>query len=129
MIRGPTSGPHELKTAQALAIAGYNVHFIQKSEVAYEKTADVFLDGAKWEFTAPTADNLKAVERNLERVRWQSANIVFDCRRMKKLPDGAIEREVRKQTSVIEGVAKVLYINKHGKIIDIKLNRIVICPS
>ncbi len=117
---GANVWPHELKTAQALAEFGFAVHFVKKSEVAYEKTADTFIDGVRWEFKAPTADNLKAIERNLKRGRWQSENIVFDCRRMKKLPDNAIKREVRKQAFTLSGIAKVLYVNKHGKVIDIK---------
>lgn len=80
---GANIWPHELKTAQALAEGGFDVNFVKKSEVDYEKTADTFIDGAKWELKAPTADNLKAIERNLKRRRWQSENIIFDCRRMR----------------------------------------------
>lgn len=111
---------HELRTAKALASAGYIVEFTRKSNVKYEKTADTFINGVPWEFKAPTADRLKAIERNIKRARWQSENIVFDCRRMKKLPDAAIEREVRKQAFAISRVSKVLYINKHGEVITIK---------
>ena len=70
--------------------------FIRRSEEQRVTSADAVIDGLVWEMKAPTADNLKAVERNLKRGRWQSENIVFDCRRMKKVPDAAIEREVRK---------------------------------
>ncbi len=111
---------HELRTAEALAAAGYTVMFVKKSEVDYEKTADTLINGIRWEFKSPTADNLKTVERNLKRARWQSGNIVFDCRRMRKLPDHAIEREVRKQAHAIPHIAKLLYVNKQGEIIDIK---------
>ena len=50
---------------------------------------------------APTADNLKAVKRNLKRERWQSERIIFDCRRVKRVPDTAIEREVRKRAFAV----------------------------
>jgi len=69
---------------------------------------------------APTADNLKAVERNVIRGRWQSENIIFDCHRMKKLPDAAIEREVSKQAFAVPRIKRLRYANKRGQVIDIK---------
>ena len=95
--QGVNVWPHELKTAQSFAAIGKDVEFIRRSEEQRVTSADAVIDGLVWEMKAPTADNLKAVERNLERGRWQSENIIFDCRRMKKVPDAAIEREVRKQ--------------------------------
>lgn len=112
--------PHEMRTAESLAEARHVVEFVRKSEVDHVKTADTLIDGESWEFKSPTAENLKAVERNLKRGRWQSKNIVFDCRRMKKVPDEAIQREVRKQSNEVSGISRLLYINKHGKVIDIK---------
>ena len=61
-----------------------------------------------------------AVERNLKRARWQSGNIVFDSRRMKGIPDAAIERELRKWSSELSGVSHVLFVNRHGVVIDVK---------
>lgn len=55
---------HELRTAKALADAGYSVKFVRKNSIKHEKTADTLTDGIPWEFKAPTADNLKAIERN-----------------------------------------------------------------
>ena len=110
--------PHERKTAQALARAGYDVEFVKKSEEAYATTADVLIDGTLWEMKSPTASNIKAIERNLKRARWQSG-IVFDSRRMKNLPDAAIERELRKCAASINGVRRVLFVNRHGVVIDI----------
>lgn len=112
--------PHERKTAQALACAGYDVEFVKKSEEAYATTADVLIGGKLWEMKSPTASNIKAVERNLKRARWQSCNVVFDSRRMKNLPDAAIERELRKWAAEIDGVKRVLFVNRHGSVIDIK---------
>ena len=45
--------------------------------------------------------------------------IVFDSRRMKGLPDEAIMREVKTQAVFITEITDVIYINKHGKCIDI----------
>ena len=112
--------PHEQKTAEALACAGYVVKFIRQSEIPYEKTADVLINGERWEFKAPTAANLKAIERNLKRGRWQSSCIVFDSRRMKGLPDKAILREVTKRAFEVPHVDKLLYVSKQGSVVDIK---------
>lgn len=112
--------PHEYKTALALARAGYTVEFVKKSDRACESTADVAMDGCLWEMKSPTASNIKAVERNLKRARWQSGNIVFDSRRMKGIPDATIERELKKWSSEIGGVVRILFVNRHALVIDIK---------
>lgn len=112
--------PHEHKTAQALARAGYDVEFVRKSDVPYATSADVLIDGKLWEMKSPTASSVKAVERNLKRARWQSGCIILDSRRMKGVPDAAVERELRKYASEIDGVVHVLFVNRHGAVIDIK---------
>ena len=75
---------HEFKTAEALAAASYTVEFVRKSENFRARSADTIINGETREMKAPTADKLKAVERNLKRGRLRSSNIVFDSRRMKK---------------------------------------------
>lgn len=55
--------PHELKTAEALARAGYTVEFIRRSEEQRAKSADVLINGILWEMKAPTSSNMKAVEK------------------------------------------------------------------
>lgn len=112
--------PHEYKTALALARTGCTVEFVRKSDKAYETTADVLIEGCLWEMKSPTASSIKAVERNLKRARWQSGNIIFDSRRMKNVPDAAIERELRKWSGEIDGVVRVLFVNRHAAVIDIK---------
>ena len=112
--------PHELKTAQAFAAVGKDVEFVRRNEGERMTSADAIIDGLIWEMKAPTADNLKAIERNLKRGRWQSENIIFDCRRMKKVPDAAIEREVRKQAFAVPRIKRLRYVNKHGQVVDIK---------
>ena len=111
--------PHELRTADALARAGHVVEFVRKNDTPHEKTADALVDGVLWEFKAPRSSHLSAVERNLKKGRRQSSYIVFDGRRMKGIPDHAIEREVRALYKRLENVDKLLYVNKHGQIIDI----------
>lgn len=113
--------PHERTTAESLAEAGYIVEFVKKSEIDYEKSADVFLDGVLWEFKAPRASNTKAIERNLRRGLEQSPCIAFDRRRMKGIPDSAVERELRICAETrIKKLHHVIFINRHGDVIDIK---------
>lgn len=111
---------HELKTAESLAKRGFTIEFVKKRQGDHEKSPDILMNGSLWEIKAPTASNLKAVERNLKRGRWQSSNLVFDCRRMKKLPEQAIRHEVEKQTLALSGIDHVLYITKSGEVITIK---------
>ncbi|WP_418253057.1 hypothetical protein [Gordonibacter urolithinfaciens] len=112
--------PHEQRTAQALARAGHTVQFVKKSEDPYATSADVLIDGVLWEMKSPTSGKLRMVERNLRRAAHQSSNIVFDSRRMKNVPDAAIERELRKWSSELRGVSHVLFVNRHGAVIDVK---------
>ena len=96
------------------------MEFVRRSEEKRAKSADALIDGVLWEMKAPTADNLKAIERNLKRGRWQSGSIVFDCRRMKKVPGHAIEREVRKQAFALQRIVHVKFVDKRGSAIDIR---------
>lgn len=118
---GANPWPHELKTAEALSAAGHTVEFIKKSEVDHEHTADVYLDGVLWEMKAPRGSLMKRVEKNIRRGLRQSRNIIFDCRRMKDLPDTAIERELRTcANGRVKGLEHLIFINRKGKEIAIK---------
>ena len=111
--------PHEEATAKILALYGHDVEFIRKSNRDREHSADAYVDGEKWEFKAPKSKFLAAVERNLRRAKNQSSRIVFDSRRMKGIPDKAIMRESLSKAPLISGVSRIIYIDKHGKCIDI----------
>lgn len=111
--------PHELKTAEALANAGYTVEFIQASTRENERSADALINGQKWEFKAPRSSLIKAVERNLKKANRQCDRIVFDSRRMKHVPDRAIVRELEKRLSIQKSIKAILFVNRHGLVIDI----------
>ena len=117
---GANVWPHEYQTAMALARAGYNVEFILKSNVARQTSADAYIEGIKWEMKAPTSAKLSAVEDNLKKASRQSCYIVFDSRRMKRLPDKAIERELRTQLDKSKVIRRILFVNRHGQVIDIE---------
>ena len=112
--------PHEEATAKALALAGFNVEFIRKSERKDETSADAYIDGEKWEMKAPRSGKLSAVEDNLKKASRQADKVVFDSRRMKRIPDNAIERELAVKSHVNKSVTRVKFVNRYGKVIDIK---------
>lgn len=110
----------EYETAQALAKAGLTVEFIRRSEENRRTSADAVINGLVWEMKAPKADNARAIDRNLRRALHQSTYIIFDSRRMKKLPDAVIERELRKHAQEMRSIKHLWFINRRREIIDIK---------
>lgn len=113
--------PHELETAKALALAGMTVEFIRRSEEQHATSADVLIDGIQWEMKAPKGESIKIVERNLRRAIRQSTCIIFDSRRIKRIPDKAIERELRTCCAGrVKGIRHLLFVNRHTDVIDIK---------
>ena len=111
---------HEIKTAQALAAAGYAVKFIPKELGMRVKSADVMVDDMKFEMKAPKSARLSAVERNLKRAYHQSTNIIFDSRRIKNLSDRVIEKELRKQSNLTKKIKCLLFVNRSGSVLIIK---------
>lgn len=49
--------PHELKTAEALATAGYTIEFVRRSEERRAQSAGVLIFGEVWEMKAPRSIN------------------------------------------------------------------------
>jgi hypothetical protein len=112
--------PHEELTAKALAMAGFSVKFIRKSERNCEPSADCYIDDEKWEMKAPRSAKLSAVEDNLKKASKQADKIVFDSRRMHRIPDKAVERELATKSCVNKSITHVKFVNRHGEVIDIK---------
>lgn len=112
--------PHELQTATALATVGYTVEFVRKSEVDHVATPDVLIDGVRWEFKSPKSGKPDMILKNLRRALHQSDCVVFDCRRMKRLPNQVIEREVRLRANELKSLKHLIYINRHGDVMTIK---------
>lgn len=118
---GANVWPHELKTAEALAAAGYSVEFIRRSEEQRVTSADVIIGGVIWEMKAPKASNMKAVEKNLRKAMDQSDCAIFDSRRMKGIPDHAIERELRIcAAGRVKKLRRLLFVNRKSQVIGIK---------
>lgn len=75
-----------METAKALALAGYDIVFVDRPDKQGERVADILMDGDTWEMKSPRSDSLKAIERNVKRARNQSPCVVLDSRRMRKSP-------------------------------------------
>lgn len=120
----PYPKDHELFSARALAKAGHYVVFLRPDNRKGVKTADILLDGICYEIKSPLG-SLGAVERNLKRASKQSSNIVFDCRRMKVKSTPAILREIRQHIKKQRLIKSVLFINQHGKVLDLTDSKLV----
>lgn len=69
---------------------------------------------------APRGATLDVVDRNLRRAAKKSQNVIFDSRRIKNIPDTAIERELTMRLNTIAKIDKIIFITRHAKIIDIE---------
>lgn len=112
--------PHEMKTAEALARAGFTLEFIRRSEEQRATSADVIIDGLVWEMKAPKSDKLRRVQRSLRNALHQSQNVIFDSRRMKGIPDAPIERELRKYAAELRKLKHLMFVNRKGEVLVIK---------
>lgn len=117
---GTSVWPHELKTAEALAMVGYTVQFVRRSEERRAHSADALIDGELWEFKAPTSDKASAVDKNVRKALHQSKCVVFDSRRMKRISDAQVERELRKSASTLRSMRRLIFVNRRAEVIDIK---------
>ena len=118
--QGANVWPHELKTAQAIIATGKDVEFIRRSEEQHATSADCIVDGLVWEMKAPKSSALRRVQRTLRDAVKQSRNVIFDSRRMKGVPDKAIERELRKWAKELKSLDRLLFVCRGGTVIDIK---------
>ena len=78
------------------------------------------IDGAKWELKSPNTNHTRTINKNLKKAKWQSENVIIDSRRIKKVPDYIILKEVKKRAKEIPEIKRLKYISKSGKILDIK---------
>lgn len=80
----------------------------------------VNVNGMLWEMKSPTADNIRAISRNVRKAMHQSHNIVIDSYRVKRVPDAAIERELRKTVNELRSIRHLKFVNRKREVIDIK---------
>ena len=117
---GANVWPHELKTAEALADAGYTVEFVRRSEEQRAQSADALMLGEVWEMKAPRADKASAIDKNGRKALHQSKWGIFDSRCMKMIPDSTVERELRKSAQTLRSMRRLLFVNRKAEVIVIK---------
>ncbi len=112
--------PHELKTAEALAKAGYTVEFIKKSNIDHERAADALIDDERWEMKAPESSHPSVVDKNIKKALSQSCNIVFDSKRMKNAKDSQVLHELEKSIASRRKIRSLIFVDKKGNVHKLK---------
>lgn len=102
---------HELLTAEACR-AGHIVEFIPKSNVAYNKTPDVRINGIRYEMKSPTSSHLSVVDKNVKKALSQSTHIVFDSKRMKDAKDAQVLRELEKSIATRRKLKSLIFVDE-----------------
>ena len=69
----------------------------------------MLIDGELWEFKAPTSDKVSAVDKNESKVLHQAKFVVFDSRRMKRVSDAQVERELRKSAAALRSMRHLIF--------------------
>ena len=108
--------PHEQRVAKILALAGHIVEFIPESST---KSADILLNGVKFEIKSPKSSNANSLEHTLKKALKQSCNIIIDLSRIKNVRDKNIQNFLVNQVRIRKQIKKLVMITKQGQIIDI----------
>lgn len=70
---------------------------------------------------SPTSDALRRVQKTLREALRQSNYVIFDSRRMKGLPDAAIERELRRKwVEDLRHLKGLILVKRGGVVVVIK---------
>ena len=110
--QGVNVWPHEL------ANAGYDIRFIPENKTM--GSADAYVNNTIFEFKAPEGSSAKSIQRNIVRaINHQSANIVIDSFRMKKIRDSSIQSFLISRLKKGKGIKRLLFVTKSGKVVDI----------
>lgn len=107
---------HEMKVANILAQAGFNVEFLAESTIA---TADILLNGVEFEIKSPFTNKTDKIERNIKRGLKQSRNIIIDSSRIKGMRDDAVKQFLIRKVREQRQIGRLILITKRDEIIDI----------
>ena len=110
---------HELRVANILASAGYDVEFIATTP---HKTADILLNGIEFEIKSPRTGKVNTLEHLVKRALRQSPNIIIDSSRTdgSKLNDTKIRNYLINFVHQHRQIKRLIFLTRKGKIIDIK---------
>jgi DNA-binding sugar fermentation-stimulating protein len=81
------------------------------------------MSGKKWELKSPKTDKLTAIERNLKRASKQSANIVIDTGRLKKIHDATVQNLLIHKLKQQRTIKRLILVDRKRRVIDI--NRLI----
>jgi len=106
----------ELRVAEILTMAGYNIEFLEETNI---HRADILLDGVEYEIKSPRSSAANSLEHLLKKALKQSPNIIIDTSRMKYSRDDTTRKFLVSQVRSRKQIKKLIMITKRGQIIDI----------
>lgn len=108
--------PHEMHTAEVLALAGHYVEFLTETAL---KSPDIRIDDTTdYEIKSPETELTRSIEQTIRIALRQSPNIIIDACRLKMRDDKAIAY-LTKKCREQKQIKRMLYISKKNEIIDI----------
>ena len=111
--------PHERRTAEALAKAGYYVEFLPESN---SSSPDAILDGSTiYEMKSPRSPKTNSMEQLIKDALYNKKcpNIIFDSQRIKNATDEKVCNFLVGQVKSRKAIKGMLFVNKHREVIDI----------
>lgn len=109
--------PHEERTADILAEAGYCIEFLPRSS----SSPDILLNNVIYEMKSPRSYKANSMEQLIKDALYKKEcpNIVFDSLRLKGVRDERIERFLISQVKKRKAIKKLLFVNRRHEVVDI----------
>jgi hypothetical protein len=118
-IDGILLEPHEVAAIEALIATGKRIKLLRPSRDNGVKTPDILIGNNKWEIKSPKSNGKYTIQHAFKAAARQSNRMIFDIRRIEKIPEENIIKKIKKEFSVSKTVKQVKVIIKSGKVIDI----------
>lgn len=87
---------HEFETARFFADRGYDIEFIQPSNIPEVHRPDILMMGIECEIKCPTGKGRNVISRNIKNAAKQSHHIILDLRKM-EIPEKSSISEIEKR--------------------------------
>ena len=108
---GAELGDDEIKAALFLIDLGFDVKFLRANRVAGSKTPDLIMGNLRWELKTPRKNGKYTFEHLIRTGLRQSANLIFDLRKLKASEENAIKK-LLKQFNMTRSWKKLNIITK-----------------